>query len=166
MQEIWIDIKEYEGLYQVSNLGRVKSLLFNKEKILKPALNERGYLHIILNKDKTHKTFRVHRLVANAFIPNPQNKPQVNHIDGNKHNNEVNNLEWCSSKENIEHAYLNKLSKNKKTILQYDMNDIFIKEWDGLREAARSLNISKSSIYNCCRHKMKSAGGFIWKYKV
>ena len=113
--KIWKDIPDYEGLYQVSNFGEVKSLpkirnVFSsnyiaKERILKPALNDSGYKIVVLTKNKKSKSLRVHRLVALAFIPNLENKPQVNHKDGNKLNNHIDNLEWCTNSENEIHAY-------------------------------------------------------------
>ena len=123
MQEIWKDIEGHEGIYQVSNLGRVKSLSREipvanhgawrtrtiPEKILKLHLNENGYVIIILTKDKVRATKKMHRVVAEAFIPNPENKRCVNHIDGNKENNCVDNLEWVTHKENMEHAVANGL---------------------------------------------------------
>jgi len=121
MQEIFKDIKGYEGLYQISNLGNVKSLerliikKNNRNNIKKTTINkshicDTGYYAIRIKKGNISKMFKVHRLIAIAFIPNPENKPQVNHIDGNKLNNDISNLEWCTNKENAIHAYKNKLS--------------------------------------------------------
>jgi len=102
IEEIWKDIKSYEGRYQVSNLGKVKSLV--RECILKFGIRGKGYLYVNLCKDGQVKKFSIHRLVAETFIPNPDNKPEVNHRDGIKNHNEATNLEWATSKENIEHA--------------------------------------------------------------
>lgn len=111
MEEIWKDIVGYEGLYQVSNLGRVKSLdridasgHRRKGKILKPRINHDGYVQINLHKNSIRKTVSVHRIVAIAFIPNTENKREVNHVDENKANNHVSNLQWCSPKENVNHG--------------------------------------------------------------
>lgn len=105
----WKDIQGYEGLYQVSNLGEVRSLKYkgrNNIKILKGASDKDGYRRVALfDKEKCRKEYRIHRLVAEAFIPNPENKPQVNHIDGNKINNKSDNLEWATQEENMQHAY-------------------------------------------------------------
>jgi hypothetical protein len=109
-KEIWKDVKGYEGLYQVSNLGRIKSII-RKGKIL--SNKSHRYISVIFYKNKLRKNIRVHRLVAGAFIPNPENKPQVNHIDGNKKNNNVNNLEWNTQLENIRHAYRTGIKSNK-----------------------------------------------------
>lgn len=126
MQEIWRDIKGYEGMYQVSNLGRVKSLERQvqmkryiktlPEKIMKLTLNKRGYLYIALCKNGRYQRYRVHRLVATTFIPNPHNKPQVNHIDRNVLNNSVDNLEWCTNEENMKHASATGFRKGKKNV--------------------------------------------------
>lgn len=122
-----------------------------------------GYLKVGLSVDGIHKYYLVHRLVAQAFIPNPNNLPQVNHIDGNKLNNHVDNLEWVSSYENQQHAVKNGLRPLKK-INQYDLTNHFIKTWSSLMEASRSLKINKATISFCCQGKRKTAGGFIWKY--
>lgn len=111
--EIWKDVEGFEN-YQISSYGRVKSLNFNKESILKPGKDGRGYYVVCLSKNKIRKTLRVHRLVSKAFLPNPENKPEVNHINGSKSNNKVTNLEWVTSKENIQHAYKNGLMENSK----------------------------------------------------
>lgn len=120
MTEIWKDVVGYEGLYQVSNLGRVKSLPkkagFRKQDEKQSAIftDKHGYCKTNLYKNNTHKQVYVHILVAKAFVPNKYNKPQVNHIDGNKSNNQVTNLEWCTAKENIIHAHLTGLIVAKR----------------------------------------------------
>ena len=113
MNEIWKDVNGYEGDYQVSSLGRVKSFKYGKEKILKPGKGSRGYLTVSLSKNKKGKTIKVHRLVALAFIKNPQGKRTVNHINGVKADNRLSNLEWATDSENIKHAFANGLSCNK-----------------------------------------------------
>lgn len=174
----WKDIKNYEGLYKISSLGEIKNLKHKKEKEVKQVLQKTGYLKVILIKDKKPKAFYVHRLVAQAFIPNIENKSQVNHKDGNKQNNNINNLEWNTPKENVKHAYKNGLSvisdkqkqnmskiKSKK-VDQYDLNGNFIKTWKSLTEVEKELKISDSTISACCNGKKyyKTAGGFIWRY--
>lgn len=125
--EIWKDIEGYEGLYQVSTYGNIKSLArprkngngkcyIQKEKLLKQTFTSTGYKKVELYKDGKRKSFKVHRLVAMAFIPNPDNKPEVNHINGNKINNNIDNLEWVTSSENSVHAYETGLSPNKKEL--------------------------------------------------
>ncbi len=181
MKEIWKDIPNYKGLYQASNLGRVKNKKTNK--ILKSSLSmKNGYNQLVLCKNDEHKVFKIHRLIAKTFIPNPENKPQVNHIDGNKQNNNVENLEWCTIKENLNHAInsglftkersakISRANKGKnnpraKILLQYDLNNNFIKEWNYAKEASKKLKINYCCIKDCCNNRQKTAGGYIWKYK-
>ena len=115
MQEIWKDIIGYEGLYQISNYGNVKSI--KRDKILKPQVNGRGYLSVGLSKNGKHKTFRLNRLVMITFVGYEEGKDQVNHIDGDKTNNRLDNLEWCTQSENMIHAFANGLYKNQCCIL-------------------------------------------------
>lgn len=164
MQEIWRDIPNYEGLYQVSNLGNVKSLyrLANNnhiihEKILKPQRNYNGYLIVNLYKNNKMKPKLIHRLVGKTFIDNPNNFNYINHIDKNKSNNNVNNLEWCTQSYNVIY------SKGRK-VNQYNKNNNFIKTWNSIADVKKTLNIDSGLIVRCCRGKKKSAGGFKWKY--
>ena len=163
MKEEWKDIPNYEGLYQISNLGNIKrkkdNYIFKKNK------NNGGYRIVTLTKNKIEKNVSVHRLVAQAFIPNPNNLPQINHIDGNKMNNNVNNLEWCTQSENMKHAYINNLEVQKgKKIIQYDIDMNIIKIWNKMIDAENQLNISHSKISMVCQGKRNKAGGFIWRY--
>ena len=163
MTEIWRDIDGYKGLYQISNKGRVKSLKWGKERILRPGIDTWGYYFVILYNDSVSKPFKLHRLVAQAFIPNLYNKPQVNHKDENKLNNCVYNLEWVTANENSNYGSRNERISRK--ILQYSKSGEFIREWKGSREVERVLDINNSHIIQCCKGKRKSAGGFVWRYK-
>lgn len=193
IEEIWKDIKGYEGIYQISNLGNVKSLdrkiksallnnniISKKGKKLKNQKNKYGYIYVYLSKNNKRKYKCIHRLVAEAFIPNPENKPQVNHKDGNKANNRVDNLEWCTASENELHAYifLNKPRKNgskgkygkenakSKIVLQIDKNNNIVNKFFGIGEAERITGISNQQISKCClnRKGYKTAGGYKWRY--
>ncbi len=179
MEEIWKDIDGYEGYYQVSNLGNVKSVdryikspLNNQESVLrkgkqiKTNINKKnGYIYVCFYKENTQTSKRVHRLVAKAFLPNPDNLPQVNHIDGNKQNNNVNNLEWCSQLENIQHANKNGLINHyKRRVIQLDKDLNLIREWESITEASKELKIERANITACCNGKLKRAGGYVWKY--
>lgn len=184
--EIWKNIDGYEGQYQVSNYGNVRGLerkvsnhtgiLTVKPKMLKQGKNHKGYPIVYLSKNNKQKTITVHRLVAIAFIPKIENKPQVNHIDGDKTNNHVDNLEWCDNSENQIHAYrlgLNKVTgragKPKRPVLQIDMttNEV-IAEYQSIADAGRAVGCKTSSnIGMCCRgcYGRKSIAGYYWRYK-
>lgn len=159
-KEIWKDVVGYEGLYQVSNLGRIK----RKDHILYKTL--RNYYGVKLCKNNIKCFKYIHRIVAQAFIPNPENKSQVNHIDGNKLNNCVDNLEWVTRSENTKHAYKIGLEKPTKIspVIQYDLKGNKIKEYESIKEAKKK-NKKCSKISDCCSGKRKTAGGYIWKYK-
>lgn len=160
MEEIWKDIKGYEGLYEVSNLGRIKSL--KRNKIITPKLIH-SYFSVILYNKKNYRNFRIHRLVAQAFIPNPNNYPQVNHIDGNKLNNNLENLEWCTQSHNMKEAYRIGLEKPKKIkVNQYDLCGNFIKTWDSIKNIENFYN--NRHISACCKGKRKTVCGYIWRY--
>lgn len=178
-EEIWKDIKDYEGLYQVSNLGRVRSIprrgTCKTLHILKPGKNHKNYLQVRLTKNSKGKTFVIHRLVAKSFILNPNDYPQVNHIDGNKLNNCVDNLEWCTNEYNMKEACRlglrdNIYKKGKEhcrsvSINQYDLQGKFIKKWFCVKDIERELNFDNRNICACARHKKKSAYGYIWRYE-
>lgn len=161
MKEIWKDIPNYERLYQVSNLGRIKSLYYSKEKILTPKIDKDGYLLINLYKNHKCQTFKIHRIVAQVFLNNSNNLPQINHKDENKQNNCVDNLEWCTHIYN--QNYGNKNNWCSKKVNQYDLNGNYIKTYSSLNKASKELNIS-NNIYLCCNGKVKTCGGYIWKY--
>ena len=172
INEVWKDIKGYEGLYQVSNFGRVKSLTrlskqnhLLPERFLKTNENDR-YLRVDLWKDGKHKFYEVHRLVAAAFIANPENKPVVNHIDGDKHNNNVNNLEWCTVSENNKHAYKMGLASpvNKTPIKATNIQTGEVKYFESQTEAANVLNTSKGHINDCLKGKQKTCKGYTFEY--
>lgn len=197
IKEEWKDIEGYEGLYQISNYGRVKSLkrecwngkawFTKKEKILKCIIRKDGYARVCLCKDGKTKDVLVHRLVAIAFIPNPNNLPQVNHKDENKEKNHVSNLEWCDSSYNanygtrVERATKNKpnmkgennpmygkigeLAPTSKKIVQLTLEGEFVKIWESIRQASLELGLNKSSIGKCCIGiRLKKTGGFKWMY--
>ena len=164
MDEIWKKIELCERNYYISNMGKIKS----NNKILKTHKSTGGYLYISVWKNNKVKHIKLHRLVAQAFIPNHENKPFVNHIDGNKLNNCVNNLEWVTNKENISHAYKNGLmNKNKRKnikINQYDLDGNFIKSWYGFNDIEKNFKVSRSTIRFCCLNKIKTSKGYIWRY--
>lgn len=162
MQEEWKDIEGYEGLYKVSSFGRIKSLYGGEERIMKQANHGHGYLMCALTKNGKLKSFTVHRLVAKAFIPNPSNLPQVNHIDENKENNRVDNLEWCDGKYN--YFYGNHVAQFCKKIAQYDLDGNFIQSFQSAKEVERTLGFAQQNISSCCRGKLEKAYGYKWKF--
>ena len=166
-EEIWCPIKGYEGLYEVSDKGRVKSLKFGKERILKPVRNTCGYLQVSLYKKGEMKPYRIHRLVAKTFIPNPDNLPQVNHIDENPSNNKSENLEWCDQKYNNNYGTRAKRQADKcsKPVIQFTKDGEFVREWKSMNDVQRNLGYSNGNISSCCTGRYKSAYGYIWKFK-
>lgn len=183
--ETWKDIEGFENLYQISSNGKIKSLNYRhtgKERIIKPYYRK-NYHIIRLYKEGKMKRFLVHRLVAMAFIPNPNNYPCVNHKDENPSNNYIENLEWCTYQYNLNYGTRNerasKTKKDKKqtkeqiekrakahqkSIVQLDKNNNFIIEWQSATQASNELNIDSSSITKCCKNKLKTCGGYIWRY--
>lgn len=167
--EIWKDIEGYEGLYQISNLGSIKSLNYKRtkqEKILKPRLTVAKYYQVDLCKNGSVKKMYIHRLVAKTFIENPNNFALINHKDENPMNNKVENLEWCNSKYNNNYGKCKEKNskKHSKKINQYDLQGNLIKTWNGLKEAEETLKISRGNICLCCQGVRKNAGGYIWRY--
>ena len=193
--EEWRDIKGYEGRYQISSKGRIKSLdiytidtigrrQLHRGKILKVHYDKDGYEKITLYDGKFYS---IHRLVAETFIPNPNNYPIINHKDENKHNNIVwvnedgsidydkSNLEWCTYKYNANYGtaidrrkvnmdYAEAAKKRHKRIIQNTLNDVYIKEWSSIKEASGYLKLDKGSICKCLKGKVKTCGGYKWKY--
>lgn len=172
LQEIWKDISNYKGLYQISNLGRVKSLskksgfLTLKERIMKPIIKDNGYCQIALFKDKKRCRKYIHRLVAEAFIPNPNNYPCINHKDYNKANNNVDNIEWCSYSYNNNYSNCQIIAGMSKRIpiIQYDLHGNSIKEWESATNAGKELGFNNSLITACCKGRIDKAYGYKWKY--
>jgi hypothetical protein len=185
MKETWKSIEEFEGLYEISNYGRIKSFQKNKRSgyILKVINSSGWYLSTSLIKDKIRKTYRIHRLVAKAFISNPDNKSQVNHKDGNKQNNNVQNLEWVTPSENIQHAikfkpsiiaginHYNQVLKPKK-VQQFKITGDFIAEYQNCVVAGSITGVCPRNINQVASKTeykpgltRKQAGGYVWKYK-
>lgn len=185
--EIWKDIIGYQDRYQISNFGNVKSLerlkksgfgyQLVKESILKGFIDKQGYHIVDLKIDNIRKHFRVHRLVAIHFIPNPDNLPEVNHKDENPNNNHVDNLEWCDGKYNcnygtrVERCTNNRdydmiAKKRRKIVYQYDLQGNLIRVWESALEIKKVLGIDNSTIAKCCKSVSKQYSGFLWSYET
>ena len=163
--EEWKDIAGYEGLYQVSNLGRVKSLRNNKmrkEKILKVKKNTTGYLYLSLYKDNVGKNYLLHRLVAKAFLKNPNNYPCINHKDENKENNNINNLEWCT------YLYNSRYGTRTERIVKSRLISIYCLETDkcynSIKQASEELNLDSSKIVKVLKGRQKQTKGYTFRY--
>lgn len=156
--EVYKDINGYEGLYKVSNLGNVKSFHTGKEKILKPNKNNCGYLQVDLYKEGKRKQHLVHRLVAMAFIDNPQNLEQINHRDENPTNNNVSNLEFCTAAYN--NNYGTRIKRFCKQVLCLETGKVY----PSTNEVERQLGFAHSYISKCCNGKRKTAYGYTWRY--
>lgn len=178
-KEIWKDVNGFEGIYQVSNHGRLKSFKrITKGRILSNNNKTGGYLSVVLRQSLKIKSTRMHRIVAEHFVPNPENKPQVNHKDLNKQNNYFENLEWCTQKENNDHANVHKPWKNDGMInynknirpipvIQYELSGIQIKEFKNGKEASLETGVCHRNILQVCNgsQNRKQAGGYMWKFK-
>ena len=177
MTEEWRPIKGYEGQYEVSNYGRIRSL----PRIVEYSANGikiRSYRPGTIRKTEPvgrtgyrkvwlpNQQLLVHRIVAEAFIPNPENKPEVNHIDLCRSNNSVENLEWCTSSENALHGFKfgSRKAPNKKRVRQFDLDGNFIRAYGSVLEAAKTIHADHSNIIKALRGRINSCGGYKWKY--
>lgn len=190
MKEIWKDVQNWEGLYQVSNFGNVRTLHYKKPYLMHPVIDKKGYARVsfVVKNSKKYFRYGVHRLVAEAFIPNPNNLPCINHKDEDKTNNRVDNLEWCTVEYNnnygtgkwrsgdarrgrkfselhLEHLRESHAKSQGKLVNQYDSHYNLLGTFNSISEASRQLNIPIASISSCCRGVARSAGGFIFKYE-
>ena len=180
-EEIWKDVPGYDGLYQISSFGRVKRLNgtvnnFHEDRILKTKYKKHGYAFVCLCKNGKLKYFHVHRLVGIAFIPNPENKPQINHKNGIKTDCNIKNLEWCTASENGLHSYriLNRKhiakkgleTKASKQVMQMNFEGTSVYVWQSCSDASRYYGVSCTTIQKCCRggYGTKSSIGYRWKF--
>ena len=162
--ETFVKIDGFEN-YEVSNLGKVRNI--KSGRILKSHLNHNGYLKHSLYKHDKQKELFLHRIIAIAFIDNPEKKPQVNHIDENKLNNDLSNLEWCTERENLIHGTRTKrvAEKLSQKVIKLDLNDNILNVFKSMGQAERETGVPRSGISACCNGKRKSAGRFKWRRK-
>lgn len=186
LNEIWLPIKGFEGVYEVSNMGQIRS----KDRIINHPTgkavkrgsilrqfehSKNGYMYVSLCKDGKPKSYLVHRLVAEAFIPNPENKPCVDHINGIRTDCRVENLRWVTHEENCANPlwsvhlrtkeWASKISKSKcKTVEQYDLDGVLIQTYSSTKEAGKALSVHPENIARCCRNECHTAYGFMWRY--
>lgn len=180
MTEIFVPVIGFEKLYNIGSLGTVKTLakfkgtnysVFQPERVKRCRDNGLGYLQITFSKMSTKRSFYLHRLVALHFIPNPGNLPEVNHKDGNKLNCAADNLEWSTRIANEQHAYKTGLKStgamwgNSKTVLQYSLQGVLLKEWSCISDIVRALGFHKRLIANCCKGVVKVSYGYNWRFK-
>ena len=176
--EEWRDVPEYEDIYQVSNYGRVRRIYNGKVKVMTQRHRGKGYLGVTLLKNGTKKDFYVHRLVAETFIPNQDNLPQVNHKNLNKEDNSVENLEWVTAVDNMRHRFMygapikkkqytsfRRKRKNTIKIKQYLLDGTYVQTWDSLQQIQNTLGIYHSNISDCCKGVTKKSHGYIWSYE-
>jgi len=177
LTEKWEDIKGYEGLYQISNTGRVKSQYTPGGRMIKQKLNK-GYSYINLFKDGRSKTFQVHRLVAITFIENPDNKPEVNHLDEDKLNNCASNLGWSTSKENANwgtrnariseyvkaHPPVSAIKKRRQILQICKETEKVIATYDSITTVVKKFGFHQGNISSCCAGKRNEANGYKWQY--
>ena len=178
-KEVWKDIKGYEKFYMVSSYGRVKSLSrtikhpysnnggYKKGKILKQQLNTNNYYRVYLCKYGVKKRFYVHRLVISSFLPNPLGKLEINHINENRKDNRLENLEWSTKKENMRHGTIRERISKKlsKPVIQKTLDGVFLKRWNSVSETSRIGGYNLSSVSKCCREKSKSHKNYKWSFE-
>lgn len=154
------DIIGYEGLYAITSCGKVWS--YRSQRFLRPSLDKNGYCRVNLTKQNKSQTFYIHRLVAEAYIPNPDGLPQINHKDEDKTHNYINNLEWVSCKDNLNHGTRNIRSATRRGLPVYcvELDRVF----ESQAQAARELGLAQSNISKCCKNSSRTIGGYHWKY--
>ena len=162
--ETFVEIEGFEN-YEVSNLGKIRNI--KSGRTLKPSLNQSGYLGLRLCGHDKRKYLLLHRILATAFIDNPEGKPQVNHIDENKLNNDLNNLEWCTARENATHGTRTKRSAEKRSIevIQLDLDGNVLNVFKSMKQAGQETGVDAGDISRCCNGKLKRAGHFKWRRK-